>query len=121
MGSTVSVVDATTYTSLMDGLYWQVVKYIAASMKWLKENDWSNIFFFCKGGALSIANDVLFPEVDSVVAFYGVTSPQLASPSSTKAPVHAHFGELDDFVAFSNVTTAKSLENLKVHACIFDF
>jgi carboxymethylenebutenolidase len=60
--------------------------------------------FFCKGGALSIASDVLFPEVDSVVAFYGVPSPQLASPSSAKAHVHAHFGELDDFVAFSNVT-----------------
>jgi carboxymethylenebutenolidase len=73
----------------------------------VKENE--TFFFFCKGGALSIASDVLFP------------SPQLASPSSAKVPVHAHFGELDDFVGFSNVTTAKSLENLKVHACIFDF
>ena len=102
----------------MDGLDWQVFKYIAASMKWLKENGWNNSFF-CKGGALSIANDVLFPEVDSVVAFYGVTSPQLEIPSSKKAPVHAHFGELDDFVGFSNVTTAKSLEeNLKIFATL---
>jgi carboxymethylenebutenolidase len=55
---------------------------------------------------------VLFPESDSVVAFYGVTSPQLARPSSTKVSVHAHFGELNDFVGFSNVTTTKFLKKI---------
>jgi len=78
--------------------------------------------FFGKGGSLSIENDALFPEVDSVVAFYGVPSRQISIPSSVKSHVHAHFGELDDFVGFSNVTTTKYLEdNLKVQACIFDF
>lgn len=56
------------------------------------------------GGALSIASAVLVPEVDAVVAFYGVPSPELADPSQAKAPVQAHFGELDNFVGFSDIT-----------------
>ncbi|KAG6750077.1 hypothetical protein POTOM_047155 [Populus tomentosa] len=65
---------------------------------------------FCMGGALSIASSVLVPEVDAVVAFYGVPSSQLADPAQAKAPVQAHFGELDNFVGFSDVTAAKALE-----------
>ncbi|KAB5527639.1 hypothetical protein DKX38_021486 [Salix brachista] len=69
---------------------------------------------FCMGGALSIASSVLVPEVDAVVAFYGVPSSQLADPAQAKAPVQAHFGELDNFVGFSDVTAAKALkEKLK--------
>ncbi|RVW97458.1 hypothetical protein CK203_026267 [Vitis vinifera] len=56
------------------------------------------------GGALSIASSVLLPEVDAVVAFYGVPSSELADPAKAKAPVQAHFGELDSFVGFSDVT-----------------
>jgi len=59
---------------------------------------------FCMGGALSIASSVLAPEVDAVVAFYGVPSSELADPAQAKAPVQAHFGELDNFVGFSDVT-----------------
>ena len=59
---------------------------------------------FCLGGALSIASSVLVPEVDAVVAFYGVPSPELADPAQAKAPVQAHFGELDNYVGFSDVT-----------------
>lgn len=58
---------------------------------------------FCMGGALSIASSVLVPEVDCVVAFYGVPSSELADPAKAKAPVQAHFGELDNFVGFSDV------------------
>ncbi|XP_052202594.1 uncharacterized protein LOC127808208 isoform X2 [Diospyros lotus] len=64
---------------------------------------------FCMGGALSIASSVLVPEVDAVVAFYGVPSSQLADPSNAKAPVQAHFGELDSFVGFSDVTNEKDI------------
>lgn len=59
---------------------------------------------YCMGGALSIASAVLVPEVDAVVAFYGVPSPELADPAEAKAPIQAHFGELDNFVGFSDVT-----------------
>lgn len=55
------------------------------------------------GGALSIASSVLVPEVDAVVAFYGVPSSELADPTNAKAPVQAHFGEQDGFVGFSDV------------------
>lgn len=55
------------------------------------------------GGALAIASSVLVPEVDAVVAFYGVPSSELADPAQAKAPVQAHFGELDSFVGFSDV------------------
>lgn len=55
------------------------------------------------GGALAIASSVLVPEVNAVVAFYGVPSPELADPVNAKAPVQAHFGEDDGFVGFSDV------------------
>lgn len=55
------------------------------------------------GGALSIASAVLVPEVDAVVAFYGIPSSELADPANAKAPIQAHFGELDSFVGFSDV------------------
>ena len=53
------------------------------------------------GGALAIASSVLVPNVDATVAFYGVPSSELADPAQAKAPVQAHFGELDNFVGFS--------------------
>ncbi|XWS36780.1 hypothetical protein CRYUN_Cryun20dG0115300 [Craigia yunnanensis] len=65
---------------------------------------------FCIGGALSIASSVLVPEVDAVVSFYGVPSPELADPAQAKAPIQAHFVELDNIVGFSDVMTAKALE-----------
>jgi carboxymethylenebutenolidase len=102
---------------LMDGLDWQgAVKDIRASVNWLKENGSKKVGVtgFCMGGALSIASSVLVPEVDAVVAFYGVPSSELAVPSKAKAPVQAHFGEQDTFVGFSDVMAAKALEeNLK--------
>ena len=64
------------------------------------------------GGALSIASSVLLPEVDAVVAFYGVPSSELADPAKAKAPVQAHFGELDSFVGFSDVTVWLVLSSL---------
>ncbi|XP_042478845.1 protein usf-like [Macadamia integrifolia] len=98
---------------LMDGLDWQgAVKDIHASVGWLKANGSKKVGVtgFCMGGALSIASAVLVPEVDAVVAFYGVPSSELADPAQAKAPVQAHFGELDNFVGFSDVTAAKALE-----------
>lgn len=56
------------------------------------------------GGALAIASSVLIPKVDAVVGFYGVPSSELADPAQAKAPVQVHFGELDSYVGFSDVT-----------------
>ncbi|XP_047067838.1 protein usf-like [Lolium rigidum] len=98
---------------LMDGLDWQgAIKDIQASVKWLKENGSSKVGVtgYCMGGALAIASGVLVPEVDAVVAFYGTPSSELADPSKAQAPIQAHFGELDSFVGFADVTAAKSLE-----------
>ncbi|CAI9090122.1 OLC1v1024816C1 [Oldenlandia corymbosa var. corymbosa] len=98
---------------LMDGLDWQgAVKDIEASVNWLKANGSKKVGVtgYCMGGALSIASSVLAPGVDAVVAFYGVPSPGLADPAQAKAPVQAHFGELDGFVGFSDPETAKALE-----------
>ncbi|KAJ8749194.1 hypothetical protein K2173_018666 [Erythroxylum novogranatense] len=105
--------DVAEAQHLMDGLDWQgAVKDIQASVNWLKANGSNKVGVtgFCMGGALSIASSVLVPEVDAVVAFYGVPSSQLADPIQAKAPVQAHFGELDSFVGFSDVTAAKALE-----------
>ncbi|XP_021275047.1 uncharacterized protein LOC110409878 [Herrania umbratica] len=105
--------DVAEAQHLMNGLDWQgAVKDIRASVNWLKANGSKKVGVtgFCMGGALSIASSVLVPEVDAVVAFYGVPSPELADPALAKAPVQAHFGELDNFVGFSDVTAAKALE-----------
>ncbi|XP_042521071.1 protein usf-like [Macadamia integrifolia] len=105
--------DVAEAQHLMDGLDWQgAVKDVRASVGWLKANGSQKVGVtgFCIGGALSIASAVLVPEVDAAVAFYGVPSPQLADPAQAKAPVQAHFGELDNFVGFSDVAAAKSLE-----------
>lgn len=66
---------------------------------------------YCMGGALAIASSVLVPHVDAVVAFYGVPSSELADPAQAKAPVQAHFGELDNFVGFADVTVWECLQN----------
>uniref|UniRef100_A0A453E3X7 Dienelactone hydrolase domain-containing protein n=1 Tax=Aegilops tauschii subsp. strangulata TaxID=200361 RepID=A0A453E3X7_AEGTS len=98
---------------LMEGLDWQgAIKDIQASVKWLKENGSPKVGVtgYCMGGALAIASGVLVPEVDAVVAFYGTPSSELADASKAQAPIQAHFGELDSFVGFADVTAAKSLE-----------
>ncbi|XP_071730020.1 uncharacterized protein [Rutidosis leptorrhynchoides] len=105
--------DVAEAQHLMDGLDWPgAVKDIQASVKWLKANGSHKVGVtgYCMGGALTIASSVLVPEVDAAVAFYGVPPPELADPAQTKAPVQAHFGELDNFVGFSDVKTAKVLE-----------
>ncbi|XP_065040889.1 uncharacterized protein LOC135674716 [Musa acuminata AAA Group] len=105
--------DAAEAQHLMEGLDWQgAVKDIRASVNWLKSTGSSKVGVtgYCMGGALSIASGVLVPEADAVVAFYGVPPPQLADPSLAKAPIQAHFGEMDNIVGFSDISAAKALE-----------
>lgn len=105
--------DVAEAQHLMDGLDWQgAVKDIQASVQWLKANGSQKVGVtgFCMGGALTIASSVLSSGVDAAVAFYGVPPPELADPAQAKAPVQAHFGELDGFVGFADVKTGKALE-----------
>ncbi|KAJ4730063.1 Protein usf [Melia azedarach] len=105
--------DVAEAQHLMDGLDWEgAIKDIRASAIWLKANGSKKVGVtgYCMGGALAIASSVLVPEVDAVVAFYGIPSSELADPGQAKAPIQAHFGELDNFVGFSDVTAAKALE-----------
>ncbi|KAK8346112.1 hypothetical protein V6Z11_A07G194100, partial [Gossypium hirsutum] len=105
--------DVAEAQHLMDGLDWQgAVKDICASVDWLKANgskkvsaDVSNC-----GAAFSVNLLMIIIRINAVVAFYGVPSPELADAAQAKAPVQAHFGELDNFVGFSDVTAAKALE-----------
>ncbi|KAI4968706.1 hypothetical protein ZWY2020_046036 [Hordeum vulgare] len=111
--------DAAEARHLVEGLDWQgAIKDIQASVKWLKQNGSSKVGVtgYCMGGALAIASGVLVPEVDSVVAFYGTPSSELADPSKALAPIQAHFAELDTYVGFADVTAAKSLEE-KLKSC----
>ena len=56
---------------------------------------------FYIGGVLSLLQVLFwFLRLDVFVAFYGVPSSRLADPAQAKAPVQAHFGELDNFVGF---------------------
>lgn len=105
--------DVAEAQHLMEGLDWPgAVKDIQASVKWLKANGSPKVGVtgYCMGGALSIASGVSVPEVDAVVAFYGTPPSELADASKAQAPIQAHFGELDSFVGFADVTAAKSLE-----------
>ncbi|CAN7010303.1 unnamed protein product [Brassica oleracea var. botrytis] len=105
--------DAAEAKHLMDGLDWPgAVKDISASVNWLKANGSKKVGVtgMCMGGALAIASSVLIPEVDAVVGFYGTPSSELADPAQAKAPIQAHFGELDHIVGFSDVTAARNLE-----------
>jgi len=97
----------------MSGLDWPgAVADIAASAKWLKKNGSPKVGVtgFCMGGALTIASAVRIPEVDAAVAFYGIPPPELADPTQAKAPVQAHFGQNDSNKGFSDVESAKALE-----------
>ncbi|XP_068658169.1 uncharacterized protein [Aristolochia californica] len=109
--------DVAEAQHLMGGLDWKgAIKDIHASVSWLKANGSEKVGVtgYCMGGALALASAVLVPNIDAVVAFYGVPSPDLADPAQIKAPVQAHFGEQDNFVGFSDITAAKSLgEKLK--------
>ncbi|KRY05761.1 Uncharacterized protein T12_9248, partial [Trichinella patagoniensis] len=105
--------DVAEAQHLLDELDWPgAIKDVAASVKWLKANGSPKVGVvgFCMGGALSVASAVLVSEVDAAVSFYGSASTELADATKTKAPVQAHFGELDSFIGFSDVTAAKQLE-----------
>jgi carboxymethylenebutenolidase len=105
--------DAAEAQHLMDGLDWQgAIKDIQASVNWLKANGSkkAGVTGFCMGGALSIASSVLCTGIDAAVPFYGVPPSELADPVKAKVPIQAHFGELDNVAGFSDVPTAKALE-----------
>ncbi|XP_057453092.1 uncharacterized protein LOC130744951 [Lotus japonicus] len=70
---------------------------------------------FCLGGALSIASANLVSNLDAAVAFYGFPSSGREDPTIPYSPLQTHFGELENFVGFSDVKIAKKFkEELKL-------
>lgn len=105
--------EAAEAQHLMDGLDWPTaIKDIDASAKWLQDNgsDKVGVIGFCMGGALTLAAAINLDRVAAAVSFYGVPEPALKEDAKFKAPVQAHFGELDGYKGFSDVETAKLLE-----------
>ncbi|CAH1444791.1 unnamed protein product [Lactuca virosa] len=105
--------DAVEAKHLMDCLDWPcALKDIQASVNWLKCNGSRKVGVtgFGMGGALAIASSVCVADVVTAVSFYGVPPLHFADPAKIKAPVQAHFGELDNIAGFSDKKTAKALE-----------
>ncbi|XP_057451043.1 uncharacterized protein LOC130742952 isoform X1 [Lotus japonicus] len=84
---------------------------VISSVNWLKNNGSEKVGVtgFRMGGALAIASSNMISDlnVDAIVAFYGVPC---SLDGNGRFPVQAHFGELDEFVGFSDVTAVKRLE-----------
>ncbi|XP_057455925.1 uncharacterized protein LOC130747106 isoform X1 [Lotus japonicus] len=98
---------------LFYGIDWdEALMKLDSSTTWLQTNGSKKVGVtgFGMGGALAIAGSIRFPpSFDAIVAFHG-SPPRQDDPGYASAPVQAHFGELDDFVGFSDVKTAKELE-----------
>ncbi|XP_057427543.1 uncharacterized protein LOC130720857 [Lotus japonicus] len=109
---------------LFHGIDWvDCVMGIISTTKWLKTNGSKKVgvIGFCLGGALAIASSNLVRNLDAAVAFYGFPSSGHEDPALADSPLQAHFGELDNFVGFSDVKTAKKfVEELKMGESIED-
>jgi len=57
---------------------------------------------FCMGGALSFKAAVHCAEISAAAPFYGVPAHNREELVRLRAPVQAHFGELDDIVGVSS-------------------
>ncbi|XP_057455929.1 uncharacterized protein LOC130747106 isoform X5 [Lotus japonicus] len=91
---------------LFYGIDWdEALMKLDSSTTWLQTNGSKKVGVtgFGMGGALAIAGSIRFPpSFDAIVAFHG-SPPRQDDPGYASAPVQAHFGELDDFVGFSDV------------------
>ncbi len=54
---------------------------------------------FCVGGGLALRAAMHDPEIDAVVTFYGVTTPDAGDVGRIKVPVQGHWAEHDDFAS----------------------
>ena len=68
-----------------------------------------SIMGFCMGGALTFASLSSIQGWKSGVSFYGVPDLNAFKLENIKAPLLAHFGELDPLKGFSDIGTAHKL------------
>ncbi|KAK4526748.1 hypothetical protein GAYE_SCF27MG4665 [Galdieria yellowstonensis] len=99
---------------MMTNLDWPgAIDDIAAACQYLKESKQCKkvgIVGYCMGGAIALAAAALHPAVDAAVCFYGTPPAQLCDVKNIKVPVQCHFGEQDKSQGFSDLATAKALE-----------
>lgn len=73
---------------------------LAGAVVWAKSHPRSTgkvgMMGFCLGGALTLANVALTPELDAAVAFYGLPDASLRW-GKARAPVQAHFSKTDNW------------------------
>ncbi|KAG2379214.1 hypothetical protein C9374_007353 [Naegleria lovaniensis] len=102
---------------LMTGLNWSgAIQDILGSAKYLRNEMGCKkvgVVGFCMGGALTLAaastqDGSESSLINAASCFYGI--PQM-DVSKIKIPVIAHFGELDDAIGFSDIESAKKLQN----------
>ncbi|KAL9642995.1 hypothetical protein ABK040_010687 [Willaertia magna] len=102
---------------LMQGLDFKgAVADIHGAAKYLKEQlgcKKVGVTGFCMGGALTLFSLVQGDEIiiDSGSAFYGIPNSNYVDLTQIKVPVIGHFGELDDAKGFSDIETARDLNN----------
>eukprot|EP01103_Thecamoeba_quadrilineata_P019724 TRINITY_DN8118_c0_g1_i1.p1 TRINITY_DN8118_c0_g1~~TRINITY_DN8118_c0_g1_i1.p1 ORF type:complete len:241 (+),score=50.54 TRINITY_DN8118_c0_g1_i1:9-731(+) len=97
---------------LMSNLDFQVaIKDIEACANYLREKSQGRkvgVTGFCMGGALTLAVANQTKSVDASAPFYGI--PQGGPVKNITIPVQAHFGEEDSHKGFSDLESAKKLE-----------
>lgn len=101
---------------LMGNLDWQsALLVIQSAGEFLRSQGCKKVFLtgFCMGGALTIATIATFGTAfDGAVPFYGVPDLTKFDLANAKCPVLAHFGDLDQAKGFSDIETAKNLEQV---------
>ena len=100
---------------LMSNLDWPgAIKDIQSATDYLKKEAGCEkvaVLGFCMGGALSIASAVKVSGLDAAVCFYGIPGRDFAKAEEIKCPLQCHFGNKDNHTGFSDVKSAKLLED----------
>eukprot|EP00871_Galdieria_phlegrea_P000857 jgi/Galph1/1772/GphlegSOOS_G459.1 len=99
---------------MMTNLDWPgAIEDIKAASQFLRESKHCQkvgIVGFCMGGAIALAAAALTGNIDAAVCFYGTPPEQLCDVKKIRVPVQCHFGEQDKSQGFSDLPTAKGLE-----------
>ncbi|GIL62041.1 hypothetical protein Vafri_16350 [Volvox africanus] len=104
--------DAEEAAHLMNALdFKNAVEELKQAVDYLKSTGSSKVgaVGFCMGGALSFCA-AQHCGVAAAAPFYGTPHPALCEVEKITVPIEAHFGNLDTITGFSDVATAKVLE-----------
>ncbi|GLC38224.1 hypothetical protein PLESTB_001085600 [Pleodorina starrii] len=107
-----STLDAEEASHLLNALDFKVaVEELKQAVDYLKSTGSPKVgaVGFCMGGALSFCA-AQHCGVAAAAPFYGTPHPAICEADKIAVPVEAHFGVLDTISGFSDVATAKALE-----------